>query len=84
MPALAPCYPIHWVNLVICDWVIAEKPFDFQISQYQITQLPNLLNLFVRCVLAATLAKLAVLKTAGRGLLVLGRRVIPFFALVAL
>jgi hypothetical protein len=38
----------------------------------------------MRCVLAAALAELAVLKTASRGLFVLGRRVIPFFAFAAL
>lgn len=51
---------------------------------YQITQLPNSLHLFMRCVLAATLAELAVFETTSRRFLVLGRRVIPFFALVAL
>jgi hypothetical protein len=43
-----------------------------------------LFHLFVRRVLAATLAELAELQTASCGLLVLGRGVIAFFALVAL
>jgi len=52
-----------------------------------IAKLPNyqiLLNFFVPCVLAALLAILAEFQTAGRGLLVLGRRVIPIFAIGAL
>jgi hypothetical protein len=38
----------------------------------------------MRCVLAAALAEFAVFQTTRRGLLILGRRVIPFFALAAL
>ena len=38
----------------------------------------------MRRVLAAALAKLAELQAAGRSLLVLGRRVVSLFALVAL
>jgi hypothetical protein len=44
----------------------------------------RLLRFFMRRVLAATITKLAELKTAGGRLLVLGRRVIALFALVAL
>jgi hypothetical protein len=55
-----------------------------QLLNYQLTQLPNLLHLFMRCVLAAALAEFAVFQTTRRGLLILGRRVIPFFALAAL
>ena len=72
--------------LVICNWIIALKLFQLwtKLANYQLTQLPNLLNLFVRRVLAATLTKLAELQSSGRRLLVFRRRVISFFALVAL
>ena len=43
-----------------------------------------LLNFFVRRMLPAPFAELLELKTSGRGLLVLGRRVVPLFAVAAL
>ena len=44
----------------------------------------RLLGLFVRCVLAARVAELLHLQTAGRRLLVLGRRVVAVLAIGAL
>ena len=55
-----------------------------QLPDYQITQLPNLLNFFVRRMLSAALAELLEFQTSGRGLLVLGRRIVPLFAVAAL
>jgi hypothetical protein len=66
-------------NLVISNWVIFK-----QLPNYQLTQLPNLFRFFVRRVLAAPLAKLAELQATGRGLLVLGRGVVAFFAFATL
>jgi hypothetical protein len=75
--------------------ITAQSPFLGQNSlaspfaklNYPITKLlnlPNLLNFFVRRVLATALAELLELKTAGGGLLVLGRRIVPLFAVAAL
>src|SRR5262249_10450166 len=44
----------------------------------------QLLHLFMRCVLAAALTEFAELQTTGSCLLVLGRRIVPLFALAAL
>jgi hypothetical protein len=55
-----------------------------QLPDYQITQLPNLLNFLVRRMLPAALTELFELQTARRGLLVLGRRIVPLFAVAAL
>jgi hypothetical protein len=55
-----------------------------QLPDYQITQLPNLLNFFVRRMLPAPFAKLLEFQTSRRGLLVLGRRIVPLFAVAAL
>jgi hypothetical protein len=55
-----------------------------QLPDYQITQLPNLLNFLVRRMLPAALAELFELQATCRGLLVLGRRVVPLFAVAAL
>jgi hypothetical protein len=55
-----------------------------QLPDYQITQLPNLLNFLMRRMLPAALAELLELQTARRGFLVLGRRIIPLFAVAAL
>jgi hypothetical protein len=55
-----------------------------QLPDHQITQLPNLLNFLVRRVLAAPFTELFELQTARRRLLILGRRVVPFFAVAAL
>ena len=55
-----------------------------QLPDYQITQLPNLLNFLVRGMLPATLAELLKLQTPRRGFLVLGRRIVPLFAVPAL
>lgn len=56
----------------------------FQITQFRNYTIAQLLRFFVRRVLAATITELAELKTAGGRLLVLGRRVIALFALIAL
>jgi len=57
---------------------------DFQLPNYKITQLPNLLNFFVRRVLAATAAEFLEFQPLGRRFAVLGRRIIPLFAVTAL
>jgi hypothetical protein len=44
----------------------------------------TLFNFFVRGVLAALTTELVEFQTLGRGLLVLGRRVVPVFAITAL
>jgi hypothetical protein len=55
-----------------------------QLPDYQITQLPNLLNFFMRRMLPAAFAELLEFQTSRRGLLVLGRRIVPLFAVAAL
>ena len=54
------------------------------IPHFRSFALPQLLHLFMVGVLTATFAKLAELQTISCGLAVLGRRVIPLFALTAL
>jgi hypothetical protein len=54
-----------------------------------ITRLPNysitnLFHFFMRRMLPATLAELLKFQTPRRGLLVLGRRIVPLFAVAAL
>jgi Mn2+/Fe2+ NRAMP family transporter len=44
----------------------------------------TLLGLFVTCVLAATATELAEFQAVGRGLLILGRHVIPALAILTL
>jgi hypothetical protein len=56
----------------------------FQGPNYPITKLQNLFHFLMRRVLAATLAKLLHLQPIGRGLAILGRRVIALFAIAAL
>ena len=57
---------------------------DCQLQNYKISQLPNLLNLFMRRMLAAPPAKLFQLNPVRRRLAVLGRRIVPLFAITAL
>jgi len=57
---------------------------DFQLPNYKITQLPNLFNFFMRRVLAATTAEFLEFQPLGRRFAVLGRRIIPLFAITAL
>jgi hypothetical protein len=56
----------------------------FQLRNYKISQLPNLFHFFVRRVLAATVAELLELQPLGRRFAVLGRRIVPLFAVTAL
>jgi hypothetical protein len=58
--------------------------YPAQLPNYEISRLPNLLNFFVRRVLAAPLAKLAELQTTRCGLLVFGGGVVALFAISAL
>jgi hypothetical protein len=57
---------------------------DFQLPNFKISQLPNLLHFFVRRVLAATAAEFLEFQPLGRRLPVLGCRVIALFAITAL
>jgi hypothetical protein len=57
---------------------------DFQLPTYKITQLPNLFNFFMRRMLAATSAEFLEFQPLGRRLPILGRRIIPLFAVTAL
>jgi hypothetical protein len=56
----------------------------FQSPNYKISQLPNLLNFFVRGVLAATAAEFLEFQPLGRRFAVLRRRIVPLFAITAL
>jgi hypothetical protein len=56
----------------------------FQLHNYKISQSPNLFHFFVRRVLAATVAKFLELQPFRRRLPVLGRRIVPLFAVTAL
>jgi hypothetical protein len=56
----------------------------FQLPNYKITQLLNLLHFLVRRVLAATAAEFLELQPLRRRLPVLGGRIIPLFAITAL
>jgi hypothetical protein len=57
---------------------------DFQLPNYKITQLPNLLHFFMRRMLAAPSAEFLQLQSVRRRLPVLRRRIIPLFAITAL
>jgi len=59
-------------------------PSGFQLHNYKISQLPNLLHFFMRRVLAATAAEFLEFQPLGRRLPILGRRVVPLFAVTAL
>jgi hypothetical protein len=56
----------------------------FQLPNYKISQLPNLLNFFMRGVLTATAAEFLEFQPLGRRLAVLRCRIIPLFAITAL
>jgi hypothetical protein len=56
----------------------------FQLPNYKIPQLPNSFHFFMRRVLAATAAEFLEFQPLGRRLPILGRRVIPLFAVTAL
>jgi hypothetical protein len=56
--------------------------FNYQITK--ISQLPNLFHFFVRRVLAATAAEFLEFQPLRRRFAVLGRRVVPLFAVTAL
>jgi hypothetical protein len=56
----------------------------FSITKFQNSQLPNLFHFFVRRVLAATAAEFFELQPLGRRFPILGRRIIPLFAVTAL
>jgi hypothetical protein len=57
---------------------------EFQLPNYPITKLQNLLNFFMRRVLAAPAAELFFLDAVRRRFAVLHGRVIPLFALATL
>jgi len=56
----------------------------FQLPNYKISQLPNLLNFFVGGMLAATAAEFLEFQPLGRRFAVLRRRIVPLFAITAL
>jgi hypothetical protein len=58
-----------------------ELVFNYRITNFPITQL---LHFFMRRVLAATVAEFLEFQPFGRRLPVLGRRVVPLFAVAAL
>jgi len=57
---------------------------DFQLPNYKISQLQNLLHFFMRRMLAAPAAELLQLDPVRRRLPILGLRIVPFFAITAL
>ena len=57
---------------------------DLQLPNYEISQLPNLFHFFMRRMLAAPAAELLQFNPVRRRLAVLGRRIIPLFAITAL
>jgi hypothetical protein len=56
----------------------------FSIAQSPVTQSPNLFHFFMRRVLAATVAEFLEFQPFGRRLPILGRRIVPLFAVTAL
>jgi hypothetical protein len=56
----------------------------FSITNYKISQLLNLFHFFMRRVLPAPAAELLQLQPVRRRLPILGRRIIPLFAITAL
>jgi hypothetical protein len=60
------------------------KSRRFSITQLQNFPITQLFHFFVRRVLAATAAELFEFQPLGRRLPVLGRRIIPLFAITAL
>jgi hypothetical protein len=82
---LTPLKPIG--NFVICNLVIGKPTQSFagfQLPNYPITKLQNLLHFLVRRVLAAPVAKLLQFQPIRRRFAVLRGRVIPLFALTTL
>jgi hypothetical protein len=86
--SLRPCKQ----HLAISHWQLALfgfiSPWAKDQQFFAKYQLPNtnylLLHFLMPCMLAATLAELLELQPTSRGLLVLGGRVIPLFAIAAL
>jgi hypothetical protein len=72
------------VILQLSHWVIVRTSRTFSIAQSAITQSPNLFHFFMGGVLTATAAEFFKLQPLGRRLAVLGRRIIPLFAITAL
>ena len=66
----------------LCDFDVARGLTAFANCQLLIASC--LLNFLMPCVLAAPLAEFFELKPTRRRLLVLGRRIIPLFAIAAL
>jgi hypothetical protein len=64
--------------------VIEKTCLAFQSQNRPIRQSPNLFHFFVRRVLAATVAEFLELQPFRRRLAVLGRRIVPLFAVTAL
>jgi hypothetical protein len=64
--------------------VIEKTCLAFQSQNRPITQSPNLFHFFVRRVLAATVAEFLELQPFRRRFAVLGRRIVPLFAITAL
>jgi hypothetical protein len=64
--------------------VIGRLKIVLQSQNHPITQSPNLLHFFVRRVLAATVAEFLELQPFRRRFAVLGRRIVPLFAVTAL
>jgi hypothetical protein len=56
----------------------------FRLPNYPIAKLQNLLNFFMRRVLTAPTAELFQFQTVGCRFAVLGRRIVPLFAITAL
>jgi hypothetical protein len=63
---------------------VIEKPLAFQSQNHPITQSLNLFHFFMRRVLAATAAEFLEFQPLGRRLPILGRRIVPLFAVTAL